>query len=155
MVPIYCPPVVVSHAVLAEEAAIIRAEGWYHVGGKYIPSAPLADNARRVEAECRVAERERLERNKLSICAFCYESIPNGVIPVTIAIRSVHPHCAEAFDQWISESPAENDPRWNEVTGDSLVLFDDAWTPLRELAGNERQTLSFNTNGVLEGGLPL
>ncbi len=56
MVPIYCLPAVVSHAVLAEERAIIRAEGWYHVRGKYIASAPLADNARRVGARASRAQ---------------------------------------------------------------------------------------------------
>lgn len=115
-----------------------------------IYAPPVVVSHSSLMAQCR-----RREPQHAAICAFCYERIPNGVIPVTIAKRSVHPHCAESFAHWISDTPAENDPRWLEVNAYTSVLFDDEWTTLGNLAGNERQTLAFNAYGVLGGGLPL
>jgi hypothetical protein len=149
MVPIYLAPQVVPHAVLEEERAIIQSEGWYHVCGKYIASAPDADNARRVEAERRVAERQRL-----AVCAFCYESIPDGVIAVTIAMRSVHPHCAVAFDRWVSETPAENDARWLEIADETPVEFDGEICAWGDLMLADRKEVEMLTDGRLIGRYP-
>jgi hypothetical protein len=68
MVPVFFPAAPpVPHAVLAEEKVIIRDDGWFHVGLRYYASAPDADKMRRLEAERRVAERERHGR----FCAWC------------------------------------------------------------------------------------
>lgn len=46
----------VPHAVLEEEKAILRTEGYFHVRGIYLANAADADKARRYEAERRVAQ---------------------------------------------------------------------------------------------------
>lgn len=97
MVPIYLPPVVVPHEVLAEEKAIIAEEGWFHVAGSYYRNAADADKMRRLEAEQRVRERERLEK---LVCAFCSKRI-TGNVAVVIAMKPVHPSCAKEFEAWV------------------------------------------------------
>lgn len=57
--PIYCLARVVSWEVLDEERRILRAEGWFHVEGRYLSNAFDADTARRLVAERRVRERAR------------------------------------------------------------------------------------------------
>lgn len=149
MVPIFLPPAVVPHAVLEEETAIIKAEGWYHVNTIYYRSAPDADKMRRLEAERRVTERER--QQKLT-CAFCFEKI-DGHVAVIIAMRAVHPSCAKEFDAWVSSKPEENDPRWLTVTAETPVLFDGEMTMWSDLSGNERMECDFGADGVLVGGM--
>jgi hypothetical protein len=151
MVPIFLPQLEVPHAVLEEERAIIREEGWYHVAGRYIASAPDADKARRIEAEQRVAERERCER---LTCAWCLERI-TGHVAVVIAMRAVHPACAKEFDAWISEHPRENDPRWSGVTGSSPVDFNGEMTTWGALALQDRKVVELLPDGRLVGGYPL
>lgn len=43
------------------ESDILTAEGPHHVGGRYFASAEDADKARRIEAERRIREHERVE----------------------------------------------------------------------------------------------
>ncbi|MDQ6769830.1 MAG: hypothetical protein M3Z54_07580 [Gemmatimonadota bacterium] len=139
MVPIYLPPVVVPHAVLEEEMAIIKAEGWYHVAGQYYASAPDADKMRRLEAERRVAERERLAR----ICAWCNEEIRNGQFSNTVALAKVHDRCAEEFNNW-----------WSLVTDDTIVDFDGEETRWGDLMVQDRKVCEFQPDGRLVGGYP-
>src|SRR5690242_14714486 len=101
MVPIYHEPAVVPHAVLEEEAVIIKAEGWFHVRGIYLSSALDADKARRVEAERRVAERERLATRN---CAWCHQEIRNGQFTQVVALETVHDRCAKEFEGWVRET---------------------------------------------------
>ena len=110
MVPVYHEPAVVPHAVLEEEAAIIKAEGWFHVRGIYLASATDADKARRVEAERRVAERERAARH---LCAWCREEIRNGQFTAVVALETVHDCCAREFNAWAANSsqPTVEQPR--------------------------------------------
>jgi hypothetical protein len=146
MVPIYQAPAIVPHAVLEEEKQIIREFGWYHVGDRYYANAADADKMRRLEAERRVSDRERLT------CAFCFEKI-TGNVAVIIAMRAVHPSCAKEFDAWVSSKPEENDPRWSTVTAETPVLFDGEMTTWSDLAGNERMMCTFGADGVLVGGM--
>ena len=100
MVPIYLKPVVVPPEVLEEEKAIVREEGYFYVAGRYVRSASDADKLRRLEAEGRVAERERLSR----ICAWCERILKEGEPTVVIGLRKVHQRpCADEFDAWVYE----------------------------------------------------
>jgi hypothetical protein len=144
MVPIHFPPVVVSHAVLEEEKAIINAEGWFHVAGRYYASAPDADKVRRLEAERRVAEKER------RVCAFCFERI-DGQVSVVIATKPVHVGCAERFELWITDHPSENDPRWLSVNDSTPVRFGDELTTWGSLSQAERQEVSMTKDGKFVG----
>ena len=59
--PIFFPPAgPVPASVLAAERAILAAEGPYHVAGRYIADARLADDQRRLEAERFVDTARRL-----------------------------------------------------------------------------------------------
>lgn len=59
--PIFFPPAgPVPAPVLAAERAILAAEGPYHVAGRYIANASLADDQRRLEAERIVDTARRL-----------------------------------------------------------------------------------------------
>jgi hypothetical protein len=150
MVPVFLPAVVVPHAVLEEEKAIIEAEGWFHVAGRYYRSAPDADKVRRLEAERRVTEKERLPL----ICAFCFERI-GGQVAVIIAMRPVHPACAKEFDRWITEHPSENDPRWLEVNDVTPVTFEGKVCRWGDLMLADRKTVEMQSDGSLIGGYPL
>lgn len=100
VVPIYLRAVVVPDAVLEEEKAILREEGYFYVAGRYIASAPDAGNVRRLEAERRVSERERLER----ICAWCNSVFRDSEPRVVIGLRKIHETpCADEFDAWAYE----------------------------------------------------
>jgi hypothetical protein len=152
MVPIYVPPAdVVPHVVLEEEQGIIRAEGWFHVAGLYYRSAPNADKMRRLEAERRVAERERLAA--LPACAFCFERI-TGQVAVVIAMKPVHPSCAARFDAWITGHPSENDPRWLQVTDGTPVEFDREVCTWGSLSLAERKEVLMTKDGQLVGSYP-
>src|SRR5438105_510048 len=123
MVPVFLPAApVVPHAVLEQENAIIKQEGWFHVDGHHYPSAPDADKMRRLEAQRRV--RNGVLQCELPVCAFCIERIPADQQPVRIAMRDVHPDCAKKFDAWVYEHEEEMDPRWSEVTDETPVEFD-------------------------------
>ena len=100
MVPLYLPPVVVPEEVLEEEKAIVREEGYFYIAGRYIRSATDADKVRRLEAEHRVRERERLER----ICAWCNFLFTAGEPTVVVGLRKIHQTpCADEFDAWAYE----------------------------------------------------
>jgi hypothetical protein len=151
MVPVFQAPAIVPHAVLEEERKMIVEEGWFHVAGRYIASAPDADKARRTEAERRVAEKERREA---LTCAFCFEPI-GGHVAVVLAMRAVHPACAKEFDRWIMETPRQNDERWLAVTDDSLVDFDGETLRWGDLMLADRKTVEMQSDGRLVGGYPL
>ena len=142
---------VVPHAVLEQEKAIIREEGWFHVDGRYYRSAPDADKMRRLEAERRV--RGVLQR-ELPVCAFCFERIPADQQPVPIAMRDVHPDCAKQFDAWVSDHSEEMDPRWSEITDETPVEFDGEICAWGDLILADRKTVDMLEDGRLIGGYP-
>jgi len=153
MVPVFLPAApIVPHAVLDEEKEILRSEGYFHVRGLYFANAFDADKMRRREAERRVAARERLAA--LPACAFCFEKI-GGQVAVVIAMKPVHPACAQRFDAWIAGHPSENDTRWKDVTDDTLVDFDGEMTRWGDLMVQDRKTVDMLPDGRLVGGYPL
>lgn len=151
MVPIFLESApVVSHEVLAEEKAIIKTEGWFHVAGRYYASAPDADKMRRLEAERRCREAVRLA----SICAWCDRPIVDGDPTEKIALRNVHRSpCAAEFDRWTAGDRGDNDPRWARVTDMTPVEFNGemcTWGSLSMLA--DRKAVEMTDDGRLVGG---
>jgi hypothetical protein len=164
--------------VLEEEKAIIKAEGWFHVAGGYYRNAADADKMRRLEAERRVREKERLEK---LVCAFCSTPI-TGDVAVVIAMKPVHPSCAKEFEAWVYGEEKESAPatppvpleqqlrksiELGRIQDDELVSWGqwvDEDTPNEryeyeqvrwaDLSVYERHTVERQPDGRLVGGYP-
>lgn len=179
--PIYQPAAVVSHAVLDEEKRIIAQEGWFTVASRYYANAFDADRMRRLEAERRVAERERQEK---LVCAWCLERI-TGNVAVIIAMKAVHPSCAKEFEAWWQEGdPIKQGPdnippvpleqqlsksiELGRIQNDEMVSWGQwvdedtpneryEYEPVRwaDLSVYERHTVERGADGLLRGGYPL
>ena len=102
------------------EAALLRRDGTYHVGARYIPSASYAAHFRRLAAErlhadvLRGVARARLEVRTLMhpdvqvpTCVWCKRTIGDDVVPEQLGGRAVHPACLLAFDVTMAESRGE------------------------------------------------
>lgn len=144
MVPIYLPPVVVSHEVLDEEKAIIAEEGWFHVAGRYYRSAPDADKMRRLEAERRV---ERARRVKTAAARGATVAEPPALIPLEQTLRKsielgrIQDDDTVEWGEWIYQDTP------NERFARELVRWGD-------LSVYERHTVEF-VEGKLVGGFPI
>lgn len=94
------PVVVVDPAVLAEEAQIVREEGWLHVAGRYFANASDAATQRRWEAERRV--REGMTRH--NVCSWCMDEIEGRRVEPHPG-KPMHPWCASEADVWMYDGP--------------------------------------------------
>lgn len=83
-------------AVRRVEAAIVAAEGLWHVAGRYYADARNAAQWRRWEAESRVREEVRASRR----CVWCARPIADSETFVEIGSRNFHESCASEFDEW-------------------------------------------------------
>lgn len=88
----------------------------------------------------------------LAVCAWCFERIPEGVVPVEIAFRKLHAHCADQFDDWIANDPGGWEPAWAKVTDDSLVDFGGQTCRWGDLMLADRKTVDLKPDGRLVGG---
>lgn len=132
-------------AIENEAAAILKAEGAFKVRGVYFVLESDATMARMVEAERRVAERDRsmdqyIARRPVARAV----AVVSGIGRSVVADITPAAHCPEMS---VTEGA-------EPVNAETPVIWEGELTTWGSLAGNERQMCEFNNDGVLEGGFP-